>query len=271
MPILQVQQRSATERSSQLAEQGDVDGSMVCVQQAEAFQAQHDALQKQLTQPERIMTVCEVCGVFINSTDNEQRRQVGPTLGVRTWGVPVLMGTASCLRCAWGSLPGACLVHSRAACHLHCACALSLPGVCALLASAACLLCLHCACVPCPASAICCTFCITISAVSTLCPAAPVRHSAPSRYTAMLRLPEARVFPPLRQDHLEGKQYLGWKAIRDKHTELETKYAGQAVLPGPPVISTMGRPDAQPRSSERGPERSHDRHSSRHDNRSVLA
>ena len=100
MSFLQVQQRSATERSSQLAEQGDVDGSMVCVQQAEAFQAQHDALQKQLTQPERIMTVCEVCGVFINSTDNEQRRQVGPTLGVRTWGVPVLMGTASCPCCA---------------------------------------------------------------------------------------------------------------------------------------------------------------------------
>ena len=72
---------------------------------------------------------------------------------------------------------------------------------------------------------------------------------------------------------MEGKQYLGWKAIRDKHTELETKYAGQAVLPGPPVMGTMGRPDAQPRSSERGPERSHDRHSShsRHEPRSVLA
>ena len=141
MPTLQVQQRSATERSSQLAEQGDVDGSMVCVQQAEAFQAQHDALQKQLTQPERIMTVCEVCGVFINSTDNEQRRQVGPTLGVRTWGVPVLTGTASCLCCAWAAClaPALCTrelpvtrpVRARSACLVPALCPHLQPAPCA--------------------------------------------------------------------------------------------------------------------------------------------
>ena len=53
-----------------------MDGSMLFAQQAEAFNAQHVALQKSLTQPDRTMTVCEVCGVFINSTDNEQRRKV---------------------------------------------------------------------------------------------------------------------------------------------------------------------------------------------------
>jgi hypothetical protein len=26
------------------------------------------------------------------------------------------------------------------------------------------------------------------------------------------------------QDHLEGKQYLGWKAIRERYAELLTKY-----------------------------------------------
>ena len=63
-------------RSQAMAEAGDVDGSMVCAQQAETYKKQHDTLHTQLTAPERVMTVCEVCGVFINSTDNDQRRQV---------------------------------------------------------------------------------------------------------------------------------------------------------------------------------------------------
>lgn len=52
-----------------------MDGSMVFAQQVESLKQQHDSLKKTLTQPERTMTVCEVCGVFINSTDNEQRRK----------------------------------------------------------------------------------------------------------------------------------------------------------------------------------------------------
>lgn len=63
-------------RSQAMAEAGDVDGSLVCAQQAETYKKQHETLQTQLTAPERVMTVCEVCGVFINSTDNDQRRQV---------------------------------------------------------------------------------------------------------------------------------------------------------------------------------------------------
>ena len=59
-----------------MAEAGNVDGSMAMATQAESYHSQHDALHKSLTTPERIMTVCDVCGVFINSTDNEQRRQV---------------------------------------------------------------------------------------------------------------------------------------------------------------------------------------------------
>lgn len=32
-------------------------------------------------------------------------------------------------------------------------------------------------------------------------------------------------------DHYNGKQYLGWKAVRDKLKELEDKYAGRAPEP----------------------------------------
>lgn len=74
--IVQSQEVDAMHRSQAMAEAGDVDGSMVCAQQAETYKKQHDTLHTQLTAPERVMTVCEVCGVFINSTDNDQRRQV---------------------------------------------------------------------------------------------------------------------------------------------------------------------------------------------------
>ena len=73
---LQGQEVDAMHRSQAMAEAGDVDGSMVCAQQAETYKKQHETLHTSLTAPERVMTVCEVCGVFINSTDNDQRRQV---------------------------------------------------------------------------------------------------------------------------------------------------------------------------------------------------
>ena len=81
--MVQAQEADAAKRSQAMAEAGDVDGSMVCAQQAEAYRLQHDTLHTQLTAPERVMTVCEVCGVFINSTDNDQRRQVRKMSEVR--------------------------------------------------------------------------------------------------------------------------------------------------------------------------------------------
>lgn len=63
-------------RAAQLGEAGDVDGALDATQQADAAGRQHDVLRRQLTEPERSMSVCEICGVFINSTDNEQRRLV---------------------------------------------------------------------------------------------------------------------------------------------------------------------------------------------------
>ncbi|KAA6423541.1 MAG: LUC7 N terminus domain-containing protein [Trebouxia sp. A1-2] len=75
LEAIKSQEVDAMHRSQAMAEAGDVDGSMVCAQQAETYKKQHDTLHTQLTAPERVMTVCEVCGVFINSTDNDQRRQ----------------------------------------------------------------------------------------------------------------------------------------------------------------------------------------------------
>lgn len=63
-------------RAAQLGESGDVDGALAATNSADNLGKQHDSLYKQLTEPERTMTVCDICGVFINSTDNEQRRLV---------------------------------------------------------------------------------------------------------------------------------------------------------------------------------------------------
>jgi RNA-binding protein Luc7-like 2 len=60
----------------ELGEQGDVDGSMALAQQADVLKRQHETLVKNATAPERSMSVCDICGIFISSTDNEARRQV---------------------------------------------------------------------------------------------------------------------------------------------------------------------------------------------------
>lgn len=75
--LRQAKEKEALQKSETLAEEGDVDGSMLFANTAEGFKKQWDQMHAQFTQPERTMTVCEVCGVFINSTDNEQRRRVG--------------------------------------------------------------------------------------------------------------------------------------------------------------------------------------------------
>ena len=59
-----------------------MDGAMMMTQQAESFKKQEEELHKRLTMPDRTMSVCDICGVFINSTDNEERRQVGLGDGV---------------------------------------------------------------------------------------------------------------------------------------------------------------------------------------------
>lgn len=67
-------QGELVEQSEQLAEAGDVDASMARASRAEKLKEEHDQTLVTLTAPDRIMTVCEVCGVFINCTDSEQRQ-----------------------------------------------------------------------------------------------------------------------------------------------------------------------------------------------------
>uniref|UniRef100_A0A7S1SVQ0 Uncharacterized protein n=1 Tax=Tetraselmis chuii TaxID=63592 RepID=A0A7S1SVQ0_9CHLO len=72
---LDTKMKEALEKAEQLGEEGDVDGAQVFSQQAEAFAKQKESKHRQATQPERTMTVCDICGVFMNSTDNEARRR----------------------------------------------------------------------------------------------------------------------------------------------------------------------------------------------------
>lgn len=62
--------------------------------------------------------------------------------------------------------------------------------------------------------------------------------------------------PTPAQDHLAGKQYQGWRAIRDKLVELQEKYAAKAAEEGeinaPEEAALRGQPSMdQGRSRER--------------------
>jgi len=73
---VQDQEREASVISEKLAEEGDVDGSMAKMAEAEVLHQKHEEALQSYTQPDRTMSVCEICGVFVQSTDNEQRRLV---------------------------------------------------------------------------------------------------------------------------------------------------------------------------------------------------
>lgn len=63
-------------KSQALGEEGDVDAALMLSQQADAYKKQHEELFKRASMPDRSMSVCDICGVFINSTDNDERRWV---------------------------------------------------------------------------------------------------------------------------------------------------------------------------------------------------
>merc|ERR1712100_487974 len=63
------------ESSLMFGEQGKVEDSLHSAQEADKLKMEKENLEQRLKYPGgRIMFVCEVCGVFINSTDNEARR-----------------------------------------------------------------------------------------------------------------------------------------------------------------------------------------------------
>jgi len=72
---LEAQVKAALEAAQAAGEEGDVDQSLVLAQQAEALAAALGRLRAELTLPDKTMTVCEVCCVYIASNDSEARKQ----------------------------------------------------------------------------------------------------------------------------------------------------------------------------------------------------
>eukprot|EP00884_Botryococcus_braunii_P012728 jgi/Botrbrau1/21456/Bobra.0216s0064.1 len=77
LAAIMTKEKEALALSESKAEEGDVDGAMLFAKQAEAFSTQHETLHKQLTTPDRVMTVCEVCGVFINLVETDRKGKAG--------------------------------------------------------------------------------------------------------------------------------------------------------------------------------------------------
>jgi hypothetical protein len=184
------------QKSQEAGEAGDVDVSMTLAQQAQELQGQHDRLYKTLTAPERTMTVCDICGVFSNSTDNDQRRQVRGKHAAAT--------------------------RADVAASLRAAPARASPNVTAKASIG-----------------VCCAARKADSCTGT----PPVSSRRPGLVTL--------------QEHLTGKQYLGWKAIREKFAELTNKWSGRE-----PVAEARERSapaEDRARSSDRDRARSSDR------------
>lgn len=81
----------------------------------------------------------------------------------------------------------------------------------------------------------------------------------------------ALLSPWVMQDHLTGKQYLGWKAIRDEQARLQEQLANQRLPPPPSRPTEDARPSHREREREREPRRDRERerpHSSRDQHRS---
>jgi hypothetical protein len=89
---------------------GDADGSLAMNEAASKFREEHDKLRLELITPERTKSVCEVCGVFINSTDSEQRLQVCNHL--------LVADSAASLRCSVLCLCCACCRENMMRTHL---------------------------------------------------------------------------------------------------------------------------------------------------------
>ena len=52
--------------------------------QAETLKVEHDKLHAEMTRPDRIMNVCEVCGIFMQSTDAEAKKVGAPRATLHT-------------------------------------------------------------------------------------------------------------------------------------------------------------------------------------------
>lgn len=63
------------ESSQKLGEEGEVDQSLQAAHDVKKIKIEKENIEQRFRYPGgRIMFVCDICGVFINSTDNEARR-----------------------------------------------------------------------------------------------------------------------------------------------------------------------------------------------------
>jgi rubrerythrin len=75
LDLLATRIHQLTESSQEFGDQGEVEQSLHAALEAEKIKTERESLEQRLKYPNgRIMFVCEVCGVFINSTDSEARR-----------------------------------------------------------------------------------------------------------------------------------------------------------------------------------------------------
>ena len=186
---VQDQEKEAMVLSEKLAEDGDVDGSMAKMAEAEGLQAKWKELFDSYTQPDRTMSVCEICGVFVQSTDNEQRRLVRAlcsppipwfeTAGVVLSGYPRLNADMCGIKKPWSPYQ----IENQGLENL------SLPQN-------------H-----------------IESRADESCVAR--KHQTLGRGARLTAVRRLQVSDSSVQEHVQGKQYLGWSAIRDKLQELQ--------------------------------------------------
>ena len=203
----QNQEKEVLRQSEETAEQGNVDASMTFAQQAEAFKKQHDELLKTFTTPERTMSVCDVCGVFINSTDNDQRKAVSAWPNLLCF-MPI-MSWKCCLGITYNVLVED--KSFRGPQRRRSACSKILAHNLLYLKNNPC------------------NWCQNALPGSDWPAFKAYRHAAlPCLEAAFLCWPQmpwsaykGYTCWPFWQDHLAGKQYLGWEAIRNKLKEFE--------------------------------------------------
>lgn len=175
---------------------------------AEKYREEHDQLFTELTTPERTKSVCEVCGVFVNSTDNEQRRLVRIHLE-----------------------------HPASQARVNCSCVGRFP----------------CHSVPISPPRISLTGISHGNSLPRLYKGCCTPGSQQSVALGLAVIGLEFVM----QDHINGKQYVGWKKIRDKLTDLEERFA-RGGGPPPPDAGVDRAADAG--DADRHHRRSEDRH-----------
>merc|ERR1712100_1010324 len=75
LDVLATQIHQRIESSQEFGDRGEIEKSLYAAIEGEKIKTERENLEQRFKYPNgRIMFVCEVCGVFINSTDSDARR-----------------------------------------------------------------------------------------------------------------------------------------------------------------------------------------------------